>query len=102
MKAAAADASSLVASLAEFDTATLCESSGGGALSGDIHALTLESRVGGLASPVLCPPGDNLAVHLAGAAARPGEVRAVQTSDPAHGDGGEVLQVAAKARGRRP
>src|SRR5436309_2144669 len=99
MKAAAVDASSLVASLAEFDTATLCESNGGGALSGDIHALTLDSRVGGLALTVLCPPGDNLAIHLAVAAARPGEVLVVQTSDPAYGVWGEVLTVAAMARG---
>ena len=93
------DLASMCATLSEFDTATLCESNEGGALAPGIGPLTSDSRVGGVALTVLCPPGDNLAIHLAIARAQPGDVVVVQTGDSAYGVWGEVMTVAAMARG---
>jgi len=89
----------LAARLAEFDTATLYEAAGRGALASGVVALTGDARVAGPALTVACPPGDNLAIHVAVAEARPGEILVVQTCDPAFGVWGEVLTVAAMARG---
>ena len=84
--------------LAGFDTATLWEVNQGGSLVG-VRPLTVDARVAGPALTVACPPGDNLAIHIAVARARPGEVLVVQSGDAAYGVWGEVLTVAAMARG---
>src|SRR5919197_5356884 len=87
--------------LTDFDTGTLYEAAGEGAFAPGLHALSGEARVAGPALTVACPPGDNLAVHLAVAQAREGEVLVVQTHDWTRGVWGEVLTVAAMARGVR-
>ena len=66
-----------------------------------LQPLSGEARVAGPALTVACPPGDNLAVHLAVAQAREGEVLVVQTHDWTYGVWGEVLTVAAMTRGIR-
>jgi 4-hydroxy-4-methyl-2-oxoglutarate aldolase len=49
---------------------------------------------------VWCPPGDNLAIHVAVAAARPGRALVVAVAGtPERGYWGEVLTTAAEARG---
>ncbi len=90
----------LCETLAGFDTATLWEVNQGGSLAG-LRPLTVDSRVAGPALTVVCPPGDNLAIHIAVASAEPGQVLVVQSGDPAYGVWGEVLTVAALARGVR-
>jgi 4-hydroxy-4-methyl-2-oxoglutarate aldolase len=87
--------------LIQFDTGTLYEAAGEGAFAPGLAALSGEGRVAGPALTVACPPGDNLAVHLAVAQAREGEVLVVQTHDWRYGVWGEVLTVAAMARGIR-
>jgi 4-hydroxy-4-methyl-2-oxoglutarate aldolase len=85
----------------DFDTGTLYEAAGEGAFAPGLRAVSGEARVAGPALTVACPPGDNLAVHLAVAEAREGEVLVVQTHDWSYGVWGEVLTVAAMARGVR-
>jgi 4-hydroxy-4-methyl-2-oxoglutarate aldolase len=85
----------------DFDTGTLYEAAGEGAFAPGLGAVSGEARVAGPALTVACPPGDNLAVHLAVAEAREGEVLVVQTHDWSYGVWGEVLTVAAMARGVR-
>jgi len=87
--------------LIQFDTGTLYEAAGEGAFAPGLRALSGDGRVAGPALTVACPPGDNLAVHVAVAQAREGEVLVVQTHDWAYGVWGEVLTVAAMARGIR-
>jgi 4-hydroxy-4-methyl-2-oxoglutarate aldolase len=83
-----------------FDTATLYEAAGQrGALLPGIAALSGEHRVAGPALTVLAEPGDNLALHHAVADARPGEIIVAQCHDSLTGGWGEVLTVAAMARG---
>ena len=54
----------------------------------------------GQALPVRCSPGDNLAIHVAVAQARIGDVLVVQIDgDPDRGFWGEVLTTAAEAKG---
>lgn len=86
--------------LQSFDTATLYEAAGQrGALAPGIVWLSGEGRVAGPALTVLAAPGDNLALHHAVADARPGEIIVAQCHDAATGGWGEVLTVAAMARG---
>jgi 4-hydroxy-4-methyl-2-oxoglutarate aldolase len=87
--------------LLAFDTGTLYEAAGGGAFAPGLQVMSGEGRVAGPALTVACPPGDNLAVHLAVAQAREGEVLVVQTHDWSYGVWGEVLTAAAMARGIR-
>jgi 4-hydroxy-4-methyl-2-oxoglutarate aldolase len=54
--------------------------------------------VAGTALTVFCPPGDNLMIHAAVAAAKPGDMLVIQCHDPGYGVWGEVLTVAAQAR----
>jgi 4-hydroxy-4-methyl-2-oxoglutarate aldolase len=52
------------------------------------------------AAPVVCTPGDNLAIHVAVAEARPGDALVVDVGTiPERGYWGEVLTTAAQARG---
>ncbi|MGA8658168.1 MAG: hypothetical protein WB586_18650 [Chthoniobacterales bacterium] len=53
----------------------------------------------GPALTIMCPPGDNLMIHVAVARAEPGAVLVAQCHDPGYGVWGEVLTVAAMARG---
>jgi 4-hydroxy-4-methyl-2-oxoglutarate aldolase len=87
--------------LMEFDTGTLYEAAGEGALAPGLLPLSGEARIAGPALTVACPPGDNLAIHLAVAQAREGEVLVAQTHDWTFGVWGEVLTVAAMAKGIR-
>ncbi|CAM5216096.1 4-hydroxy-4-methyl-2-oxoglutarate aldolase OS=Castellaniella defragrans OX=75697 GN=HNR28_001887 PE=4 SV=1 [Castellaniella defragrans] len=57
------------------------------------------ARVVGTAYPVVCAPGDNLALHLAVEQAPKGSVLVVATSNFVAGYWGEVLSVAAVAAG---
>jgi 4-hydroxy-4-methyl-2-oxoglutarate aldolase len=85
--------------LKEFGSATL----------GECGARIMRSRIGpvwkgavlaGKAVPVVCTPGDNLAVHVAVASARAGDALVVDVGDtPERGYWGEVLTTAAEARG---
>jgi len=84
--------------LIDFDTGTLYEAAGEGAFAPGLQALSGDGRVAGPALTVACPPGDNLAVHVAVAQARQGEILVVQTHDWGYGVWGEVLTVAAMAR----
>jgi 4-hydroxy-4-methyl-2-oxoglutarate aldolase len=61
--------------------------------------LSGDGCVVGPAVTVMCHPGDNLMIHVAVAGAEPGDVLVVQTHDPGYGVWGEVLTVAAQARG---
>jgi 4-hydroxy-4-methyl-2-oxoglutarate aldolase len=85
--------------LAAMDTATLYESGARATMDRGIRHLSGTERLAGPALTVLCPPGDNLMIHVALAEAKPGEVLVAQCHDPNYGVWGEVLSVAAMARG---
>ena len=89
----------VVEQLRALDTATLFESGARAAMGPEIRMLSGEGRLAGPTLTVVCPPGDNLMIHLAVARAPTGTVLVAQSHDPAHGVWGEVLTVAAKARG---
>jgi len=87
--------------LLDAGTATVYEACGGhaGALPSHIKGLRLDTVVLGRALPVHLPPGDNLQLHRAIYAARPGDVLVVETGGaPEHGYFGEVMARAAQAR----
>lgn len=85
--------------LAAMDTATLYESGARATMDRGIRHLSGTERLAGPALTVLCPPGDNLMIHVALAGAKPGDVLVAQCHDPGYGVWGEVLTVAAMARG---
>lgn len=70
-----------------------------GALPSAIKAHSPSVRLCGRAYPVLSPPGDNLWLHHAIYAASPNDVLVVATGDREFGYWGEVMAVAAQARG---
>lgn len=85
--------------LLTLGTATLGES-GALPLPPGLGPLWPGARLAAPALPVRCAAGDNLALHVAVAEARPGTALvAVTDGDPARGYWGEVLTVAAQARG---
>lgn len=88
-------------SLFNFDTATLYEAAGQrGMVDPAIRPAWPGARVGGVAATVECPPGDNLMLHQAVAAAAPDVV--IVASVGGHllaGAWGEILTVAAQAKG---
>jgi 4-hydroxy-4-methyl-2-oxoglutarate aldolase len=91
----------LIRQLAEFDAATLYEAAGQrGMVDPAIKPMWLGAKVCGPAVTVSCPPRDNLMLHHAVAMAEPGSVL-VATADRYQyaGTWGEVLSVAAQARG---
>ncbi|MBN8995062.1 MAG: hypothetical protein J0H94_07535 [Rhizobiales bacterium] len=90
--------SNAIRRLSAMDTATIHESGAGTIMDGTIR-LQAGTRICGPALTVLSPPGDNLMIHLAVAQARRGDVLVVQCCDPGYGVWGEVLSVAAAARG---
>jgi len=86
--------------LRRFDSATVYEANGrNGAAEPGLRSRLPGSRVVGRARTVLCAPGDNLALHHAVAAARPGEVLVAHALDARTGVWGEVLSVGALERG---
>jgi 4-hydroxy-4-methyl-2-oxoglutarate aldolase len=87
------------ADFAALGSATLGES-GGLPMAPRIRPAWPGARVSAPAFPVVCTPGDNLAVHVAVAEAPRGSVLVVNVGDePARGYWGEVLTTAAEARG---
>ena len=92
----------IVAQLAGFDPATLHEAAGRvGAVDPAIKPVSPGASVAGRAFTARCHPGDNLAIHRAVAAAEPGDVLVVDAGGHVAGYWGEVLAVAAQARGIR-
>src|SRR2546428_11114712 len=90
----------LLKSIGDFDTATLYEAAGQqGAMVPEMRPLSRGMRVVGPAFTVACPPGDNLMLHAAVAAAARGDVLAVQRHEFAVGVWGEGLLTAGHARG---
>jgi 4-hydroxy-4-methyl-2-oxoglutarate aldolase len=85
----------------DLSSATVHEAGGRtGALPSAIKPLDPATRLAAPAFPVRCPPGDNLWLHRAVYAARPGEVLVVDTGGGfEHGYWGEILTEAAIARG---
>jgi 4-hydroxy-4-methyl-2-oxoglutarate aldolase len=92
--------SSAASPLDEFDAATVHEAYGRrGSLPSEIKPIASAFRVCGPAFTVDCPPGDNLWIHRAVYAARPGEVLVVHTrGEKEAGYWGEILSEAAVAR----
>jgi 4-hydroxy-4-methyl-2-oxoglutarate aldolase len=91
----------LIDLLREFDAATLYEAAGQkGMVDPAIRPAWLGAALCGPAATVRCPPGDNLALHQAVAAAQPGVVLVASVGGYLNaGAWGEVLTVAAQARG---
>lgn len=86
--------------LLELGSATVYEASGLDCdLDPAIRPVWPGARVAGPALPVRTAAADNLPLHLAVARARPGEVLVVDGRAAACGYWGEVLAVAARARG---
>ena len=85
--------------LLALGAATLGES-GAERMAPRVAAVWAGARVCGIAVPVVCTPGDNLAVHVALTAASAGAVLCVDVGEErALGYWGEVLTTAAEARG---
>ena len=93
--------SKLIDLLREFDAATLYEAAGQqGMVDPSIRPAWPGAALCGPAATVRCPPGDNLALHQAVAAATPGVVLVASVGGyQMAGAWGEVLTVAAQARG---
>jgi len=89
----------LAGRLSALETATLHESGARSVLSPEIRMLSGDRCVAGRALTVMCYPGDNLMIHVAVARAEPGDMLVVQSHDAGYGVWGEVLTVAAQARG---
>jgi 4-hydroxy-4-methyl-2-oxoglutarate aldolase len=89
----------IVEDLRAQDTATLYESGAHATMTQNIRMLSGDRRLAGSALTVVCHPGDNLMIHVAVARARVGTVMVVQSHDGSYGVWGEVLTVAAMARG---
>lgn len=88
-----------VATLGRLGAATLGES-GGSPMAARLRPAWTGAAIVGEALPVRCAPADNLAIHVAVAAASSGEVLVVQIDgQPERGYWGEVLTTAAEARG---
>jgi 4-hydroxy-4-methyl-2-oxoglutarate aldolase len=89
----------LAAAFAQLGAATLGES-GGRPMRARIRAAWPGARLAAPAYPVVCTPGDNLAVHVAVVEAPAGSVLVVDVGDEREfGYWGEVLTTAAQARG---
>jgi 4-hydroxy-4-methyl-2-oxoglutarate aldolase len=84
-----------------LSTASLHEAAGKiGALSSAIKPLSTSFRICGKAFPVQSPPGDNLWIHRAIYAAKPGDVLVIQMAGQyENGYFGEIMAHAAIARG---
>lgn len=90
------------AELLEYGSATLYEASGEPCfLDARFTPAWVGARVVGRAFPVLAARGDNLALHHGIEHAQPGDVLVVDAGGGVHGYWGEVMAVAAQARGIR-
>jgi len=90
----------MIDELLQHGTSTLCEASGlPSALDYNIRPVWPGATIAGAAFPLRCAPGDNLAIHLAVAQAEPGDVLVVDGHGYIAGYWGEILTVAAQARG---
>ncbi len=90
----------IIDELLRHGTSTLCEASGlACALDYAIRPVWTGAAIAGPAYPLRCAPCDNLAIHIAVDAAPPGHVLVVDASGYVAGYWGEVLTVAAEARG---
>ncbi len=90
-----------VEALRGFSAATVHEALGRqGSLGRRLRPLQPGARLTGTALTVLCPPGDNLTVHVAVEQIREGDVLVVTTTSPCR-DGyvGELLATSMRARG---
>ena len=89
------------ADLLAHGTATLCEAWPAATLiDRPLRPLATGMALAGPALPVRCKPGDNLALHLAIAAARPGDVLVVDYAGSlGSGPFGEVMALACTLRG---
>ena len=93
------DRQTIASSLRELGAATIGES-GGLAMRDRVRPVWPGARVVGPAIPVVCTPGDNLAIHVAVATAPAGSVLVVDVGDiPELGYWGEVLTTGAQSRG---
>src|SRR3954468_15865866 len=93
------DAETTRAALAELGSATLGES-GGRAMRDRIRAAWPGAVLVAPATPVVCTPGDNLAIHVAVASVESGSALVVSVGDVAElGYWGEVLTTGAQSRG---
>jgi 4-hydroxy-4-methyl-2-oxoglutarate aldolase len=100
MTVAAATSDELRSLLLEFGTATLFEASKlRCALPHDIQAAWTGAAVVGRALPIETPAGDNLPLHIAIECAEAGDVLVVDGQGAPFGYWGEVMTVAAQARG---
>jgi 4-hydroxy-4-methyl-2-oxoglutarate aldolase len=91
----------VVARLGEHGVATVHEAMGRlGLLGTDLRPVWPGARTAGCAVTALCPPGDNLTVHLAIEQTGPGDLLVVTTTSSC-GDGyvGELITTALAARG---
>ncbi|MEW2624111.1 4-carboxy-4-hydroxy-2-oxoadipate aldolase/oxaloacetate decarboxylase [Streptomyces sp. NPDC048106] len=89
-----------LAGLGRYGTATVYEASGlDCALDPALRPVWRGARIAGRALPVRTHPADNLPLHLALEQARPGDVLVVDGRGELCGYWGEVLAVAARARG---
>lgn len=90
----------LVARLHGLDAATVHEAAGRtGDLHPDIRPIQQGVTLAGRAVTAACQPGDNLAIHRALLTAEPGDVLVVEAGGHLAGYWGELLAVAAIARG---
>lgn len=85
----------------DFDSATVYESAGRcGMIDPSVRPVWRGAKVCGKALTVVCPPGDNLMLHHAVAAAKPGMVIVATLGGYLlTGAWGEILTVAAQAKG---
>ena len=85
----------------EFDPATLYEAAGRkGMIEPSIRPAWAGAKICGRIATVDCPPGDNLMLHLAVAAAEPGSLLVANAGGFTRaGAWGEILTVAAQAKG---
>ena len=92
---------SLASELARLGTATVYEASGReGLVDADLVQVLPGTRAAGPARPVRCGQDDNLTVHAAMAAARPGDVLVLTMPEPAPvALVGDLLATQAKRRG---
>lgn len=90
----------IIDELLRHGTSTLCEASGlPCALDYAIRPVWKGAAIAGPAYPLRCAPADNLAIHIAVDAVPPGHVLVVDAFGYVAGYWGEVLAVAAQARG---
>ena len=96
-----ADRSAAVATLATHGVAAAHEAFGrAGLLDPAIRPIQQGIRIAGPAVTVLCPPADNLMIHMAVEHCRPGDVLVVATGPPRNaGVVGELLATSLRAHG---